>query len=97
MTTFTETKATLDDIAARSEANRKKIDQAKAQIAAALSDLTNMGTAYNAFVTQLDIDAAANSTDAAWQNAKAQKDQMVTDFQALMTRAGTINTAISGL
>ena len=97
MATYTETKATLDEIANRSEANRKRLEQAKAQIATALADLTAMAAAYNAFVTQLNSDAAANPADDAWQTALAEKNQMVSDFQSLKTRAQAIDTAISGL
>jgi len=97
MATFTETKATLDEIATRSEANRKRLEQAKILIATALSDLGVMNTAYSPFVTQLNIDAAANPADQAWINAKAEKDQMVSDFTALQTRANSMNTAVSGL
>lgn len=95
MATYTQTKATLDEIAQRSEQNRKRLDQARATIAAALSDLTAMQTAYSAFVTQLNTDAAANPDDQAWQLAKAEKDQLVTDFQALRIEANSLNTAIN--
>ena len=97
MTSFTETKSTLDDIAVRSEANRKRIEQAKAQIDAAEADLIAMQTAYVPFATQLNTDAAANASDSAWQGALAQKDQMQADFVALKNRATTIKTAITGL
>ena len=95
MTTFTQTKATLDDIAARSEANRKRLDQAKALIAAANSDLAAMPAAYNAFAIQLNVDSAANPGDDAWQTALAEKDQMVEDFQALKTRATALVAAVA--
>ena len=97
MATYTETKSTLDLIAQRSEANRKRINAAKVQIANALSDLAGMAGTYGAFATQLDTDAAANPTDEAWQTALAEKNQMVTDFQALKARAEAINTAITAL
>jgi len=95
MTTFTETKATLDDIANRSEANRKRIEQAKAQIATAEADLLAMQLAYSAFSTQLNTDAAAEPADAAWQAALAEKDQMVSDFLALKTRATSAKAALA--
>ena len=95
MTTFTQTKSTLDDIAARSEANRKRLEQAKALINAAEADLSAMPTVYSAFASQLDIDAAANSSDTAWQTALAEKDQMVADFQALKTRATALVAAVA--
>lgn len=97
MATFTTTKATLDEISQRTEQNRKRLEQAKALIDAAQSDLAAMATAYGPFGTQLNIDAAANAGDAAWDAALAEKNQMVTDFQAEKTRAETMQTAVSGL
>ena len=97
MATYTETKATLDEIAQRSESNRKRLEQAKGQVAAALSDLSGMAAAYGAFITQLNADAAANPTDDAWKLAKSEKNQLVSDFQALDARAEAMNTAITGL
>jgi len=95
MAAFTETKTTLDDIAARSEANRKRLEQAKVLISTAEADLAAMPAAYGGFVTQLDTDAAANSGDTAWQNAVAEKDQMVSDFQALKARASALVVAVA--
>lgn len=97
MATFTETKATLDDISSRSESNRKRLEQAKSLIDAATGDLLAMQSAYSGFVSQLNTDAAANTTDEAWINAKAEKDQIVSDFQALKSRADTLVSAVSGL
>lgn len=95
MATYTTTKSTLDEIAARSETNRKRLEQAKALIGQAVTDLAAMGTNYSAFVTQLNTDAAANPNDDAWQTAKAEKDQMVSDFQALKTEAEALQTAVN--
>lgn len=95
--TFTQAKATLDDIASRSEANRKRLEQAKQLITQARADLASMPSAYGSFVTELNAAATANPSDGAWQTAKAEKDQMVSDFQALNTRAAGMETAVSGL
>lgn len=93
MATFTETKATLDEIAVRSEANRKRLENARTQIAQAEADLLAMQTAYSAFATQLDADAAANPADDAWQTALAEKDQMQSDFIALKNRSTALLAA----
>lgn len=96
-TTYTQAKATLDEIASRSESNRKRLEQARALIVAAESDLNAMATAYGAFVTDLDAAAAANPSDAAWQAAKAEKDLMVADFNAIRSRATSLKTAYDGV
>lgn len=93
-TTYTQAKAVLDEIAARSEQNRKKLDQAKAVIVAADNDLGSMASAYYAFVSDLNALATANPDDAAIQAAKTEKDAMVTDFQALKTVSAGLRTAI---
>lgn len=97
MADFTTTKATLDDIANRSEANRKRIEQAKTLIDTAEADLIAMSSVYGSFVTQLNIDAAANAGDIAWDHALAEKNQLASDFTALKGRATAIKTAITGL
>ena len=97
MATFTTTKATLDSIAQENEQYRKQLEQAKALIDAAVNGLTSMATKYGAFGTQLDTDATANAGNAAWDAAKAEKDQLVADFQAQKTRALSMQTAVSGL
>lgn len=97
MATYTETKATLDDIATRSESNRKRLEQARTLIAQADADLAAMPGVYSGFASQLDADAAANSGDAAWQTALAEKDAMVADFQALRSRATALLAAYDGV
>lgn len=97
MATYTQTKATLDEISVRSESNRKKLQRARDLIAEAGGDLTAMSAAYGPFVTQLDIDAAANVGDAAWQGALAEKDQMVADFNVLQTTASAMLTAVDSV
>lgn len=94
MTTYTQTKAALDEIAARTEANRKRLEQAKILIGTADSDLGGMGSAYGAIVADIDANAAANPSDPAWIAAKAEKDLMVSDFQALKSRAAALKTAV---
>lgn len=96
-TTYTQAKATLDAISIRSEANRNRLEQARALLIKAESDLADMAAAYGAFVTDLDAAAAANPGDAAWQAAKAEKDLMVSDFNALKSRAIALRAAYDGV
>lgn len=91
--TYTQAKATLDEIADRSERNRQLLERARNLIAQAETDLSNMPTEYGPFVTELNAAASAAPGDAAWQGAKAEKDHMVADFQALRTRATSLKTA----
>jgi len=52
-----------------------------------------MATFYLEFVTDLDAAATANPTNAAWLAAKADKDLLVADFSALLTRAQNLKAA----
>ena len=70
-------------------------DQAKAVLAQAQADLLAMQSAYSTIISDLNAAAAANPGDAAWQAAKAEKDQMVADFQALKTEIDALVTAIN--
>lgn len=93
--TYTQAKSTLDEIAERSEQNRKRLDTAKQIIDAAVADLNAMTSAYTAFVSDLNAAAAANPSNQAWQTAKLEKDQMVADFQALKTTAEALQGAVN--
>lgn len=92
--TFTQAKATLDEIADRSENNRKRLAQARALIATALSDLVTMPTAFGDFIAELDAAAATNPDNEAWQLIKAEKDLMVADFLVLRSEAQSLNAAV---
>ena len=94
---YSQAKTTLDEIAARIEANRKRIANAQALLTAAEADLTAMASAYASFVTDLNTLAAANPSDAAIVTAKAEKDQLVTNFNTLKTEATNKLTAIQGV
>ena len=94
MATYTTTKATLDEISKESEEARKMLDRAKVMINDADTRLASLQTTYSSFITQLNTDAAANPADPAWINAKAEKDQIVSDFQALKTRSAALKTAV---
>lgn len=95
--TYTQAKATLDEIAVRSEAARKRLSRARDLIAEAEADLAKMATDYSGFVTELNAAATANPNDEAWKSAKAEKDLMVVDFQALRTRATSLKNAYDGV
>lgn len=97
MATYTETKTTLDEIATRTTANIKRDQAAYNQLLTAQADLAAMVSAYSGFGSQLDIDAAANPSDPAWQAAKAEKDQMITDFQAEKTRIDALIVAFESV
>jgi len=94
---YTEAKATLDDIAERSESNRKRLVSAINQIAAAQGDLAAMPGAYSSVIAEIDAQASANPTDPAWENVKAAKDLMVTDFQAVKANADALKTAVDAV
>lgn len=64
--TYTQAKATLDEIAQRGETNRKNLQRARDLIASACGDLTSMESAYTSFVGELETIAAANPGDPAW-------------------------------
>lgn len=93
MATFTQTKATLDEIAVKSESNRKSLVNARAAVASVEAALQTMVNQYSAFVAEVDVDALANPADAAWQNAKAEKDRLIADFMAIQAKAQALITA----
>jgi hypothetical protein len=93
MATYTQTKATLDEIAVKSESNRKRLVDARAAVASVEAALQTMQNQYSAFIAEVEADALANPADPAWQAAKAEKDRLVADFLAVQTKAQAIITA----
>lgn len=95
--TYTTTKRNLDLIAAKVDTAGQRLDQARALIAQAESELAALGTTYSSFVSELDSVATANPNDPAWQAAKYEKDHMVTDFNTLKTRATNLKNAFDAV
>lgn len=89
---YTEVKSTLDEIANKSVAARNRLERARAQLAQAEQELAAMASQYSSFVQELDA-AAQGNTNSVWGRAKAEKDEMVADFNALQTRAQNLLAA----
>ena len=94
--TFTESKAVLDEMAAKINMASNRMAQAKALAVQADNELGSLPTSYAAFITDLNSLAVANPGDAAIQAQKAQKDRMVADFQDLKVLSATLRTAVGG-
>ncbi len=92
--TYTKSKAILDEIAARTTRNQDRLTNSKVGVDDAVVDLGKMVTDYSGFSADLDALATANPTDVAIQNAKAEKDRMIPDFQAVKTEAEALQTAM---
>ncbi len=90
--TYTTTKSTLDEIANAIRTAESRLERARVQLATAEASLSAMATTYGDFVNELDTEATAQN-NALWDNAKAEKDAMVADFNALQTRAADLLAA----
>jgi hypothetical protein len=97
MTTYTETKSNLDDIAGKSSSLKRRNDNLIVAAQAVQSGLQLLQSDYAAFAAQLNIDAAANAGDPAWDAALAEKDLLVAEFVAEKVRADAIVLALTGL
>ena len=93
-TTFTQTKVALDEIAERSERNRKALIQAKALIAQSLADLTSMGTIYAPLLTDVAACLAADPANSAWIVADAELGELAIEFNNIKDDAIALNTAV---
>ena len=94
---YSERKVALDEIAVRIRANAKRLTQARQTVATAEADLTAMTTDYAGIVADINADALANPNDEAFQLQKVEKDKLVAEFQALMTKATNVKDAIDGV
>ena len=91
---FAGLKVRLANVAQDIDSQRQRFDQAKAAIVACNTTLGAMPTTYGAVIADVDAGAAANPADVAWQNAKAEKDLFVLNFQALKA---TVQAAVDAL
>jgi hypothetical protein len=93
--TFSQIKSGLDAISRRIVDNRTKVQQAKAMLASAQADLMQMGIDYGSLVTDIGAALTASPNDVAVQNAKAQADRLVAEFNALKTICTNAQNAIT--
>jgi F0F1-type ATP synthase membrane subunit b/b' len=96
MTTFSSAKVALDEIATRIQSDRQKLQQAQALAASAESDLAAMATQYATIVSDIDT-YAANPGGTALVNLKAEKDQLVSEFNTLKTQATNMKNATAAI
>lgn len=96
-TTYAETKAALDEIAARINQNKARLGSAKQQIATAEAELATMPGQYGQVIADLDAAAAASPDNAALQVADQEKDLLVAEFIALKAVATAIKAALAAL
>ena len=96
-TTFSSAKTALDEIAARIQANRNRLSVAQATASVADSDLAAMATAYGTIVTDINTLLTDAPADAAIITLKAEKDLLVTEFQALKTTAASMKSAVDAI
>ena len=92
--TYSETKALLDEIAAKNTARANDLRVVKAGATNVKSALDAMPARYTQAVTDINAEAGANPTDAAWQASKAEVALLVDDFLALQTTAGEMVTVL---
>lgn len=95
--TYTQTKSNLDDIADRSEQARLELIEVETSLTRVINKLNTLETEYSTFVQEVDTVALNNSTDVIWQNVKAEKDKLVTDFISLRSTANNMKTAIEAI
>jgi hypothetical protein len=93
--TFSQIKTGLDTISARIAADRAKALTAKATLTDVVADLNQLGTDNTQLVSDIDAALTATPNDVALQNAKAEKDRLVAEFNALKTVATNAANAIT--
>lgn len=77
--------------------NQDQIEASKAAFSQVSASLTNMGTTYSAWASEVNALAVANPGDPAVASLKAHKDRMVAEFNITKTRADALTSAIDGI
>lgn len=93
--TFSQIKSALDAISDRLSVDHQKMANAKTLADDVAADITKMGTDYAQLFSDIDSLAAANPSNAAYTQAKAQKDQLYAEGGALKTVANNASAAIT--
>lgn len=83
----------LDQIGVDATAYYYQMSNAVDQIASAYTLLAGMATSWNAAVTFVNDQAAANPGDTEWQEMKARKDMLVADFFAMRDKVLAVRNA----
>ena len=95
--TYSEIKAMLDEVAERIRANAKRLARARGDIEAAEADLAAIPAQYADVLADLDAAAQANPADAAYQTAKAERDLLTAEFNALKSNATAMKDALDAV
>ena len=95
MATYSQIKTALDEISSRIMQERSRLMNAKASITQAKAALGNLETQYGGIVVDIDAAATDNPNNEAYQQAKAEKDLLVTEFNALKSTATAMETDLS--
>lgn len=93
--TFSQIKSGLDRISDRIAADRGKALAAKQSLNDVVADLNQLQTDNTQLIADIDAALTASPNDVALQNAKAEKDRLVSEFTALKTVATNGANAIT--
>lgn len=77
--------------------NQDGLDAAASQFTSIEASLNQMGVTYSAWASQVDALATASPNDEAVTALKADKDRLVSEFNASKTRATALKTAVDGV
>lgn len=97
MSTFSDMKYALDEIARKNARGRQLIGVARKELIRVQSDLSGMTEEYSAMVTAINQAAINNPTDEIYLMTKKEKDKLVADFQNLKIYADDLITAFDAV
>lgn len=92
-TNFLEAERSMDQISQEATQHSQLVQNAISSLEQAAQRLTDMEANWGNAVAFIDNQAAANPTDEQWQNLKARKDKMVTDFISMRDQAIAVRDA----
>jgi hypothetical protein len=96
-TTFSVAKSGLDDISRRIQVHRDNLSQVKSLASGAAASLSSMGQEYAQLIADIDAALTAAPTNEALKVLKSEKDLLVSEFSALLTKANEFKTAVEGI
>ena len=97
MTTFSQMKFDLDEIAKKTTRGRTIIQNARKALVSANSELSAIQADYSGLIADIDQAVLDNPADSVLEMVKGEKDKLVVDFIALKSYCNDLITAFDGV
>lgn len=97
MATFSEHKNTLAAISNEIGTERARLARIRADAQTASANLDAMGSKYGAILAEINQSAADNPSSVARQHNSSEANELIAEWQGMLTEAQAIESAVEGV